>query len=152
MKTYISSRKYYFLLIIPIILLHSCNLFTPIISTYDSYAYTQTTSIKVDAINLMGMATEDYQSHKTDIAAVQNNIQKIYEYEKHRKHDTITVQQWKLLTDTTRHLFGGFIIKWRKEKQLDKGYIQDKEKEVGFAFDQIADLESKKIQPSNIKN
>jgi hypothetical protein len=152
MKKYIIRRKYYYLLISPIILFYSCNLFTPTISTYDSYAYTQTTSIKVDAINLMGMATEDYQSHKTDIAAVQNNIQKIYEYEKHRTHDTITVRQWKLLTDTTGHLFGGFIIKWRKEKQLDKVYIQDKEKQVGFAFDQIAELESKKIQPSNIKN
>ena len=64
-----------------LILVCSCS---PIISGFDQYAYTQATSLKVDALNLMDLSTDQYTQHKVEIAAVQSNLQKIYEYEKNR--------------------------------------------------------------------
>jgi len=62
------------------ILFFSCST----ISKFDQYAYTQATSIKVDALNVMSLATEDYIQHTEEVKKVQTQIQKIYEYEKNR--------------------------------------------------------------------
>lgn len=140
------------LLAITIIAFSGCKALGPTISAYDNYSYMQTISLKVDALNLMDMATEEYKDHKADLQHVQTNLQKIYEYEVHRPKNEITAKQWQLLTDTSGHLLGGFIVKWRNESKCGKGYIMEKKKQISFAFDQIAELESKKIKPSDIKN
>ena len=112
--------------------------------TFVHHSYTQTTSIKVDAMNLIDMATEDYQSHQKEVLAVQSSIQKIYEYEKHRPKNEITVKQWEILTDSSR-ILGRFITKWKTEKTLGKVYIEDKKKNIAFVFDQIAGFYSPKV-------
>lgn len=150
-KNIFYKKRHYYLIIISFISFYGCSLLSPTISTYDQYGYTQTTSIKVDAMNLMDMATENYQSHQKEIVEVQSNIQKIYEYEKHRPKNDPTIKQWEILTDSSR-IFGRFISKWKNEKILGKVYIEEKKKNVAFVFDQIAELESKKIKPADIKN
>ena len=142
----------YYIIAIAFASLYSCKILSPSVSNFDSYSYTQTTSVKVDALNLMDMATEDYRSHQKDIQMVQTNIQKIYEYEKHRPKNEFTTTQWQVLTDTTGNLWGSFIIKWRTESKLNRVYISEKKKQIATAFDQIAELESKKIKPADIKN
>jgi hypothetical protein len=125
----------------------------PFIAAYDQYAYTQATSIKVDALNLMDLATEEYASHQKEVKAVQTNIQKIYEYEKNRPKNEITALMWQKMMDTSGHLFGGFINRWKNENHLNEAFIEEaKNKIIGPAFDQIAELESKKIKPSQISN
>ncbi len=59
-----------------------CKLFVPTMSTYDQNAYSQTTSLKVDALNIMDSAVEGYDLHKKSVAAVNTSIQKLYSYEK----------------------------------------------------------------------
>jgi hypothetical protein len=59
------------------ILFFSCST----ISKFDQYAYTQATSIKVDALNLMSLATDEYTNHTEEVKKMQTEIQKIYEYE-----------------------------------------------------------------------
>ena len=59
------------LYIISFFLVFGCS---PAISPFDQYAYTHTTSIKVDAMNVMDLATEDYTAHKKEIAAVQTGL------------------------------------------------------------------------------
>lgn len=135
-----------------IVLFGGCKLLAPGISNYDAYSYQQTTSLKVDAMNLMDEATEDYALHSKDIKLLQSNLAKIYEYEKHRPKNEITTKQWEILSDTSGHLLGGFIVKWRKEGKQGRVYIDEKKKQIATAFDQIAELESKKIKPAEIKN
>ncbi|MGB3947830.1 MAG: hypothetical protein WBM13_07590 [Bacteroidia bacterium] len=144
------KRKIY-LLISSILLICSCNLLSPGISQFDHYSYVQTTSAKVDVLNLMNLANEDYQLHQKEINEVNTTVQKIVEYEKHRPKNDITIQQWDILTDTARNLYGGFIVKWKRENRLKEAYLTEKKKQIGAAFDQIAELESKKIKPKDIK-
>ncbi len=122
------------------------------ISSFDQYAYTRTTSLKVDALNTMSLATEDYTTNEKTVQELQTNLQKVYEYEKNRPKNEITLQLWDKLLDTNGHLLGGFIRRWQNEKKLNAVFVQEEKKIVGEAFDQIVGLESHKIKSSDIKS
>src|SRR5581483_10243235 len=77
----------------------------PTIANYDQYAYTQTTTLKVDVLNLMDSATMDYQSKIKSITALNTNLQKLYSYDKNRPKNQITALQWQILLDTNRFLY-----------------------------------------------
>src|ERR1700754_4673053 len=79
------------------------------ISKFDQYAYTQSTSLKVDAINVMGLATDSFALHQADVVKVQTDINKMLEYERNRPKNVINEKMWILLQDSTGHLFGGYI-------------------------------------------
>ena len=119
------------------------------ISTFDQYAYTQTTSLKVDALNTMDLATTDFASNEKAVQELQTKLQKVYEYEKNRPKNEITLKMWNILLDTNGHLIGGFLKRWENEKKLNAVFVQEEKKIVGEAFDQIAGLESHKIKTPN---
>jgi hypothetical protein len=120
------------------------------ISSFDQYAYIQTTSIKVDALETMDLAKENYSAHEKNVQELKTKLQKIYEYEKNRPKNEITIKLWDTLLDTNGHLLGGFISRWQKEQKLNETYITEAKKLVDKAFDQIAGLESKKIRSSDL--
>lgn len=126
--------------------IYSCN---PIISTFDQAAYSQVTSLKVDALYLMDKSTENYTTHEAEVTALQLEVSKAIEYDKHRPHNTITNKMWDILNDPDGHLLGGFIVKWKKDGKESQTYITEKKKQISESFDQIAELESKKIKPAN---
>lgn len=137
----------YLKLLFPLLLLFSCS---PTISTFDQTAYMQVTSLKVDALDLMDKATENYTSHESEVKAIQLAIDKAIEYDKHRPNNAITINMWTILNNPEGHLFGGFLVKWKKEGKCNAVYIVDKKKQIGDSFDQIAELESKKIKTSEV--
>ena len=133
----------------------------PTISQFDQYAYTQTTSLKVDVLNVMDKAVDSYTSHIADIDQVNTELMKNIEYEKHRAKNQITIDMynimWKLLNDNTSTTIGrdtfqhGFFPRWRNKNKLDTTFIGQAKIQVGEGFDMIAELESKKIKPSESK-
>jgi len=120
------------------------------ISNFDQYAYTQATSIKVDAINTMDFATDNYNNHAQEVAKVQTEMQKIYEYEKNRPKNSITTKMWEKMIDTSGHLYGGFLGYWKSKGKLSPAFIDNEKDLIASSFDQIAQLESKKIKQSSI--
>ncbi|MBE9586598.1 hypothetical protein IM792_19270 [Mucilaginibacter sp. JRF] len=124
---------------------------SPLMSPFDQVAYTQVTSLKVDALNLMGKATEPYSSHEAEVKDLQIKVDKAIEYDKHRANNGITITMWELLNAPDKHLLGGYFVRWKEKSTLDTAFISAQKKIVGKAFDQIAELESKKIKPSEIK-
>jgi len=129
------------------ILFFSCST----ISKFDQYAYTQATSIKVDALNLMSLATDDYNLHTEEVKKVQTQIEKIYEYEKNRPKNSVTTKMWGNMLDSSGRLFGGFIQYWKKKGKLKPANIENEKEMISYSFDQIAQLESKKIKRSEVK-
>lgn len=119
-------------------------------ATFDQYAYAQTTSIKVDALNIMDLAKEDYGRHKEAVAPFRTSLLKVYEYERNRPKNEFTIKLWDKLLDTEGHLLGGFLKRWETENKLGDAFIRDQKKMVDRAFDMIAGLESKKIKQSDI--
>jgi len=126
----------------------ACTILEPTVASYDQYAYAQTTSLKIDALNLMDSAIYSYQSELKNIVAVETNVQKLYEYDKNRPKNAITTKQWKILTDSTGPL-GGFFAYWKNKKVLKTGYINDAKSLVDSSFSQIARLEAQKTKPTN---
>lgn len=120
------------------------------ISSFDQYAYAQTTSIKVDALNVMSKATTNYKTCEKSVNALQTELEKIYTYEKNRPKNVITVKMWDKLLNKNGHLLGGFLNRWKSEGKLNSTFITEEKKLVGSAFDQIAGLESHKIKKSEI--
>jgi hypothetical protein len=141
---YFIKKPQYLLCLAVTVVLCGCKVLGPTIASYDQYAYTQTTSLKVDALNLMDSSIYNYQSETRSIATVKLNIQKLYEYDRNRAKDTITLKQWKILMDTNGHLLGGFLVYRRKNKVVPKMFIDDVKVKVGASFDQIAKLEGLK--------
>jgi hypothetical protein len=119
-------------------------------STFDQYVYTQTTSLKVDALNVMDRATTDYASQADVVADLQSKLQKIYEYERNRPKNEISLQLWNTLLASDGNLLGGFLQRWKTETKLHATFISEEKKLVGKAFDEIAGLESGKIKASQI--
>lgn len=117
------------------------------IALYDQYAYTQATSLKVDALTLMDMATDDFSNHGDAVNQFQIKLEKAYEYEKGRPKNEISTEMWELLKNPDGNLLGGFIKRWRDEKNLSKGFIDEAKKLVARGFDLIAGLESEKLKP-----
>lgn len=122
------------------------------ISKYDQYAYQQTTSLKVDALNVMNLATTTYTSHQADVLTVSTSIDKMVEYKKNRPKNQVSEKMWTIIQDSTQNLYGGFVKRWKKEGTLDPVFIKESQQLVGQAFDQISQLESGKIKPQQVTN
>jgi hypothetical protein len=119
------------------------------ISRFDQYAYTQTTSLKVDALSLMGSATDSFPLHAAEAARVQTEFDKQVEYEKNRPKNVISSKMWTLLTDSTGHLYGAYMKRWEREGKLDTAFVRISKDLVGQSFDQISQLESGKVKGAN---
>ncbi len=118
------------------------------ISTFSQHAYLQTTSLKVEALALMDKANAPYDTHADAVEKLTMDLQKLYEYEKNRPKNSISVSLWdKLLHEDV--LLGGFLKEWKTKGSLNPYYIQEVKLQVGEAFDKIAGLESKKIKSTN---
>src|SRR5262245_5014197 len=85
------------------------------IATFDQVAYDKATGAKAEALALMDKATAPYSSHVKEIESVSLTIDKAYEYDRGRTLNAITVQQWQILRDPNRNLFGGFLRRWREK-------------------------------------
>lgn len=120
------------------------------ISSYDQQAYLQTTSIKVDALNLMDSAKYEYSNHIQAVQKLQTDLQKVYEYEKNRPKNEITIQLWNKLLDKNGHLLGGFIERWKSGTKMSETFILNCKDQVGEAFDIISGLESQKIKKTDL--
>ena len=136
-------KKIAYYLLASILISTACS---PIISNFDRFAYKQITSLKVDALSLMDEATSDYASHAAEVKALQSDLNKAIEYNKHRLHNDITNKMYDLLNDPEANLLGGFLVKWQNDGKCSPAYITDKKKQIAFSFDQIADLEIRKIK------
>ena len=146
-KTYLPTLFQHLTLLVVVLSFAAC----ATISSFDQYAYAQTTSLKVDAINTMSMATGNYSTNEKTVQELQTKLQKAYEYEKHRSNNGITVKMWELLKNPNRNLFGGFLKRWQEKKTLSATFITEAKTQVSEAFDMIVELESQKIKPDDKK-
>jgi len=118
---------------------------------YDQYVYKESTSLKVDALKLMDKAEKPYNTQEKEIDKLTDQLDKLYEYELHRKKNQLRIQMWELLRNPEKNLLGGFLARWKKEGQLSPGFITEAKIIVGKAFDQLAELESGKLTPKELQ-
>ncbi|HEX9485660.1 MAG TPA: hypothetical protein VF976_01225 [Gemmatimonadales bacterium] len=123
----------------------------PTISTFSLIAYEQATSLKVDALALMGRATEPYADHRADTESLSVRLAKAYEFAKGRPDNDISTEQWRILIDPGRNLLGGFLARWKKESRISTTFVTEAKGLVSDAFDTIIGLESGKLKPDQVR-
>ncbi|WP_290711109.1 hypothetical protein, partial [Flavihumibacter sp. CACIAM 22H1] len=96
-------------------------------------------------------AEQTYTSQQKEIEAFTDQLNKLYEYELHRKKNQLRIQMWNLLRNPEKNLLGGFLARWKKETQLKPAFITEAKIIVGNAFDQLAELESGKLTPKDLQ-
>ena len=139
----LKSIKIVLILFLFSLILYSC---TSSISTFNQYAYIQDTSLKVESLYLMDKAIDTFSLHLSEVKDMRLKIDKAYEFEKSRPNNSITTQIWEKIKNPDGNLFGGFLVYWQQQGVLSPIFVQDKKKQIGLAFDQIIELESKKIK------
>lgn len=120
------------------------------ISQYSQYAYMQSVNLKVDSMNVMKEASENYGIHEGEIKELMTRVDKSFEYERGRQKNEITVKMWTKMKDPDKDLLGGFFRLWKQKDKLNQAFIEEKTKQVEKAFDEIIGLESGKIKKSEI--
>ena len=121
------------------------------IASFDQYAYTQETSLKVEALSLMDKSADSYTLHVSDCETIVSDMLKMREYEKHRPKDVITFKMWDKLIDSTgqKGIVGSYLSKWKTDGTEKPVFILEAKKIAGQGFDLIMELESQKIKPDN---
>ena len=120
------------------------------ISPYSPVAYEYATTLKVDTMVLMDLATEPYSDHQSEISSLVIKLNQAYEYANGRPKNEISTTQWEILKDPEGNLVGGFLERWKEKSTLSSAYIQEKKQQIAAAFDTIIGLESKKIKPNEL--
>lgn len=128
--------------------LMSCNQY---MSTYDQFAYAQTTALKIDVLNLIDQSNESYTSHQKEADEVVSKMFKAMEYEKHRPKNDIILKMWQKMIDSTQQkgIIGSYLSSWKRAGTKGRAVIEEYKPLVIEGFDLIAELESQKIKPSN---
>lgn len=115
------------------------------ITDFDQVAYTAVINTKVDAWNLMAKSGQSYSSCQSDINDFQTEMRKAYEYDKNRPINADTVKQWEIMINPQGGLLGTYLAEWQQEGSISHPrYIQFRQKQIGLAFDEIAQLEQHK--------
>lgn len=117
------------------------------VDKFDSLAYQNATSIKVDSLSLMGKATQSYSSHENAVEALKLSVEKAYEYANGRPKNKEVTAQWELMKDPDKNLLGGFLKRWKANDKLSALFVAEAKKLIATGFDQIIGLESGKIKP-----
>ncbi|MGB5286994.1 MAG: hypothetical protein WBQ32_06560 [Ignavibacteriaceae bacterium] len=121
------------------------------VSVYSPEAYKQAVDLKIESLNLMLFATMPYSDYEEDVAFLETELSKAYEFAKGRPNNEISANQWEILIDEDRNLLGGFLKRWEEEETLSEMFVSEAQLLVSDAFDTIIGLESGKISPSELK-
>ncbi|MUU76932.1 hypothetical protein GN138_00610 [Winogradskyella sp. HL2-2] len=123
-------------------------------AVFDQYSYQQAISIKVESLNLMDEAVNDYLAHETEVRTLQLDLQKMVEYEKNKPDNEVSYTMWKTITNEERNLLAGFLKRWKEKDQLSQVFIDEAKVQVSEALDLIIKYEGQKnkTNETNILN
>lgn len=126
-----------------LLLLVSCS---SLIATYNQTAYEHATSLKAESLSLMDRATEPYDNHKDGAEELVLQVKIAYEYAKGIPKNELSTEMWSIIKDPSRNLLGGFLKRWKAKGTLGSAFVTEAKGPVAEAFDQIIELEARKIR------
>ena len=91
----------------------------------------------------MSKATGSYSEHTKEIAELNLELDKAYEYDKGRPLNHISVASWEILRGPNG-IINRFFTSWKTAGTLAPAVINDKKAHVAREFDDIIQLESGK--------
>ena len=120
----------------------------PLSPLHSATAYGMATGLKAQALTTMSKATNPFDEHAEEVAALVLEIDKAIEYARGRPRNEIAVLQWELLMGPDAALLGAFLNRWEREDTLGDAFVQESRAQVASAFDSIIRLESGLVRGS----
>ncbi|WP_299674367.1 hypothetical protein [uncultured Dokdonia sp.] len=112
-------------------------------SLYDHYTYTETIATKIQTLSLIDHSDEAYTLHRTEIIALQNQLQKMLAYEEGKAKNDITIRMWRLLNNDEK-LIKSYLALWEEKGTLSPVFIGEAKPQIEEAFDILIAYEEKK--------
>lgn len=113
-------------------------------TTFDPIVYQKTLDAKEKTINLMERSVVDnYDTHEQSIDSLKVEIDSIYNYEKSRPKNDITIKMWDVVKKKDGVVFWYFDY-WKKKKKIKESYFKEYKMQVRKAFDDILEQEQGK--------
>lgn len=125
-----------------LIVLSGC-LSTP---AYDQNEYEKVIRLKVDSLELLSHANDDFEKHAIDVGQVRKDMLILYEYAKNLPNNAEAIEQILIMNDENGALLGKGLKDWEERRVLSLAYISGLSKNVSDGFDQISGLVSKRIK------
>lgn len=116
------------------------------IAPFNEHAYTQATSIKVDALALVDKSSQAFARHAAAVTTLEARCEKAYEYAKGLPGNQATIAQWKIITDPKGGSLFAWLALWKSEGKIKAAEVGDAKTQLARHFDQIIELESGKIK------
>jgi hypothetical protein len=125
---------------ISVLLVASC---ASTIAMYDSTAYENATSLKVETLTLMDKAVDPYDQHATEVADLQLKLQKAEEYARGLDKNSIAVAMWGTIANEGG-ILDRFFKEWKQKPVSPLTYLNDKKDQITKAFDKLIQIEARK--------
>ncbi len=111
---------------------------------YDHYTFTQTLETKVMVENLFKRSvTQQYSDNVASVNELQQQLQKMLEYEKTKQNNLIMQKMWEVHNKEGSALQGFFKV-WKEQGTMSEVFIQEFTPEVSKSFDLMVDFEANK--------
>ncbi len=110
---------------------------------YDHYTLTETVMTKVMVEDLLNKSTKPFSEHEQEVSNLQQQIQKMWLYEKTKDKNLIMQQMWGLLNNENSAL-QGFLTTWESQGIMSPVFVEEFKPEIIPLFDLMIDFESKK--------
>lgn len=120
------------------------------VTAFSESAYSQSVRLKVESLELIGKAVENYSGYTAQVDSLKHNLRLAYEYAKGRPNNETIENQWKIMLDSDRNLIGGFLRIWKEDLKLSPQFVSEAQSVIGSAFDTIIGLESGKIKSTDL--
>lgn len=124
---------------------------TSLVAKYNEHAYERATALKVESLVLLDKAVEPYSQHQQEAEQLQMELKKAYEYVKGLDLNENSTKQWAILINPDKHLIGGALKRWKKDKTLRPGFINYAKEQVGKGFDEIIKFEGLKLKQPHLQ-
>lgn len=123
----------------------------PTIAPFSERAYEQAVELKVEALAVMGAATEPFDAHRDAVETLRLELDKAYEFAHGRPDNELSARQWEILRSPDRNLLGGFLARWEAQGSLSPFFVTEAQGLVADAFDTVIGLESGKVRPGTVE-
>ncbi|MDI9309236.1 MAG: hypothetical protein QM535_03380 [Limnohabitans sp.] len=119
--------------------------------SFDNYSFTKTLELKNQVSILIDLSTDSYETQEPKVKVFLEEINKLVEYEKNRKHNEITVAMWELLTQKDKQSITRYFIFWEKHKTVSPHFAKISKQQIEIMFDLLLEYELKKSNGSGTK-
>ncbi|POY35719.1 hypothetical protein C3K47_13240 [Solitalea longa] len=142
-KQLLLKKTFYLRFLLPLIfLISSCS---PLIAPYNEHVYRELASLKVETTTLVGKASEEYSSHEAEVQALDKDLSKLYEYMKALPKNTEATKMMEIMIKGEGS-WGGIKNLWKTKGKLSPAAVTEFQDAVTTGFNDMIELESKKIK------